>query len=194
MASSTANSTSPSSLPMPRDTSRACCRPAFRKPKWTRLATNTALGIRLGAGKPLVHGRDIPIGTVDADVTGVEIIRYTAPIVLIRVVDEAGKAVPGAKVAGIYESDAADQLRQPVAGLPTSVYFEKQPGGVFRSSQLLPDEKTKFVASAPGYADAHETLTLPEGATHDLTLVLKRSAAAPGDAATPVDPGSADGK
>jgi hypothetical protein len=41
---------------------------------------------------------------------------------------------------------------------------------------MLPEEKTKFIASAEGYDDAQETLSLPEGETHELTLVLKRSA------------------
>jgi hypothetical protein len=110
-------------------------------------------------------------------VTGIEIVRYTAPIVLLRVVDDDGKPIPKAKVAAIYESDDKNHLDHPVDGLPTSIFFEKQPGGIRRTSQMLPDEKTKFVASAEGYEEAHETLSLPEEETRELTLVLKRSTA-----------------
>jgi hypothetical protein len=136
---------------------------------------HSALRIRLGKDKPLVHGRDIKLGTLEADVTGIEIVRYTAPIVLVKPVDEEGKPIPKVKVGGIYEADAKDNLIHPVDGLPTSIFFEKQPEGIFRSSQMLPDEKTKFVASAEGYEDAHETLSLPEGETRELKMILKRS-------------------
>jgi peroxiredoxin/regulation of enolase protein 1 (concanavalin A-like superfamily) len=134
-----------------------------------------ALRIRLGKDKPLLHGRDIKLGTVEADITGVEIVKYTAPIVLLKVVDEDGKPIPKAKAAAIYESDDKDKLVRPVGSLPTSIFFEKQPGGILRTSQMLPDEKTKFVASAEGYEEAHETLSLPEEESRELTLVLKRS-------------------
>jgi beta-lactamase regulating signal transducer with metallopeptidase domain len=142
-----------------------------------QLMTNehSALRIRLGKDKPLLHGRDIKLGTLEADITGVEIIRYTAPIVLLKAVDEDGQPIPKVKVAAIYESDEKDKLVRPVDNLPTSIFFEKQPGGIFRTSQMLPDEKTKFVASAEGYQDAQETLSMPEGETRELKLVLKRA-------------------
>jgi hypothetical protein len=139
---------------------------------------HNALRVRLAKNGPLLHGRDLPLGPIDGDVTGVEIIRYTAPIVLLKVVDEAGHSIAGAKTAGVYQEDEGNdqKLVRPVGGLPTSVFFEKQPGGVFRTSQMLPEEKTKFIASADGYDDAQETLSLPEGETRELTLILKRSA------------------
>ena len=93
----------------------------------------------------------------------------------LKVVDEAGKQVPNVKVAGVYDADDKEKLVYPVAGMPTSIFFENQPGGILRSSQMLPDEKMKIVASAEGYDDAQETLSLPEGETRELTLVLKRS-------------------
>jgi beta-lactamase regulating signal transducer with metallopeptidase domain len=144
-----------------------------------QLMTNEhgALRIRLGKDKPLIHGREIKLGTLESDVTGIEIVRYTAPIVLLKVVDDDGKPIPKAKVAAIYESDDKNHLDHPVDGLPTSIFFEKQPGGILRTSQMLPDEKTRFVASAEGYEEAHETLSLPEEETRELTLVLKRSTA-----------------
>jgi hypothetical protein len=137
-----------------------------------------SLRVRLAKDGPLIHGRGIPLGIIDADIAGVQIVRYTAPIVLLKVVDEAGHPIAGAKTAGIYQEDEANdqKLVRPVGGIRTSIFFEKQPGGVFRTSQMLPEEKTKFIASAEGYDDAQETLSLPEGQTRELTLVLKRPA------------------
>ena len=142
-----------------------------------QLMTNehSALRIRLGKDKPLIHGRDIKLGTLESDITGIEIVRYTAPIVLVKPIDEDGKPVPKVKMGGIYETDDKDKLIHPVDGLPTNIFFEKQPEGIFRTSQMLPDERIKFEASAEGYEDAQETLSLPEGETRELKMVLKRS-------------------
>ncbi|MEX2140537.1 MAG: M56 family metallopeptidase [Pirellulales bacterium] len=134
-----------------------------------------AIRVRLGKDKPLVGGRDIQLGTIESDITDVEIIRYTAPIVQLKAVDEAGQPVDNIKVAGIYEGQHKGELRNPVGGIPTNIYFEKQPNGVFRTSQMLPDEEVRFVAKADGYEDAEETLSLPEGKTREVTLVLRRS-------------------
>jgi len=144
-----------------------------------------AILVRLGKDRPLVRGRDIQLGTIESDITGVEIIRYTAPIVQLKVVDEEGKPVANVKVAGIYEGQHKGQLSNPVGGLPTNIYFEKQPDGVFRTSQMLPDETTRFVAKAEGYDDAEETLSLPEAETRALTLVLRRSKASDDAKAAP---------
>jgi beta-lactamase regulating signal transducer with metallopeptidase domain len=136
-----------------------------------------AIRVRMGKEKPLIGGRDIPLGTIESDITDVEIIRYTAPIVQLKAVDEQGNAVQGAKFAGLYESEG-NRTFHPVGGMQTNMSFEKQPNGVVRTSQMLPDEKTKFVASAEGCQDAQETLTLAEGEQRELTLVLRRTAPA----------------
>jgi hypothetical protein len=134
-----------------------------------------AILVRLGKDKPLMRGRDLPLGTIESDITGVEIIRYKAPIVQIKAVDEAGKPVADVKMAGIYQGRYKGELSHPVGGLPTNIYFEKQTNGIFRTSQMLPDEKTQFVAAAVGYENAEETLSMPEGETRELTLVLRKT-------------------
>jgi uncharacterized GH25 family protein len=136
-----------------------------------------AIRVRLGKDKPLVNGRDIKLGTIESDITGIEIIRYVAPIVQLKAVDESGKPVSDVKVAGIYENQDKSSLGHPVNGLPTHIFFEKQPDGLFRTSQMLPDEAVKFVAKAEGYEDAEQTLSLPEGETRTVTLVLRRAKA-----------------
>jgi beta-lactamase regulating signal transducer with metallopeptidase domain len=132
-----------------------------------------ALRIRLGKGKPLVHGRQLPVGNIQHDLTGIEVIRYDAPIVLVKMVDASGKLVATAKVAAIYDKENNTGIMYFNAGKSSSMAFEKQPDGRYRTSQMLPDEKTRFVASADGYEDAKETLSMVEGKTRELTLVLK---------------------
>lgn len=144
------------------------------------LITNehSSLRFRIGKDQPLLrdpHSFHV-IGTIDHDVSDVEIVRYVAPIVTIKVVDEAGGKVPGAKVAGLYVGADDKSMISPVGGLPTNITFERQLEGRFRSSQMLPDEKTRFIARADGYTDAEQELTLAEGETKELTLVLKRAA------------------
>ncbi|MBI2826518.1 MAG: carboxypeptidase regulatory-like domain-containing protein [Planctomycetia bacterium] len=139
---------------------------------------HSSLRFRIGKDKPLEHGRNTLLGTIEDDVLDVEVIRYKAPIALLKPVDEEGRAVSGVKVAGIYEADNKDKLVQPVGGRQTSIHFEKQPDGRFRSEQWLPDEPTRFVVSAEGYEEAEETLSLPEGEQKELVLVMKKRAAA----------------
>jgi beta-lactamase regulating signal transducer with metallopeptidase domain len=134
-----------------------------------------AILVRLGKDRPLMRGRDLRLGTIESDITGVEIIRYKAPIVQIKAVDEAGKPVADVKMAGVYQGQFQGELSHPVGGLPTNIYFEKQSNGILRTSQMLPDEKTRFVAAADGYENAEETLSMPEGETRELTLVLRKT-------------------
>jgi beta-lactamase regulating signal transducer with metallopeptidase domain len=138
-----------------------------------------ALRIRLGKGKPLIHGRQLPVGNIQSDLTGIEVVHYNAPIVLVKMVDASGKLVPTAKVAAIYDKENNTGIMYINAGKSSSMAFEKQPDGRYRTSQMLPEEKTRFVAAADGYEDAEETLSMVEGKTRELTLVLKPKAGKP---------------
>jgi beta-lactamase regulating signal transducer with metallopeptidase domain len=145
-----------------------------------------ALHVRLKKDGPLHNPRDLRLGVVEDDVVGVEIVRYKAPIVQIAVVDEQGKQVKGAKVAGVYKNDY--ELMHPVDGSPTHIFFEHQADGRFRTSQMLPDLETTFTATAEGFKDSSETLSLPEGDTYELTLVIKKAGgSAGGDDTTVAD-------
>jgi protocatechuate 3,4-dioxygenase beta subunit len=135
-----------------------------------------ALRYRMGKGQPLTYGRDIKLGTLNEDVRGIEIVRYVAPIVLIKVRAADGKKLTGVKMAGIYKSGKSEKVF-PVGGVPTNVFFEKQEDGRFRTFSLLPDEDVTFTAHQPeGYRPASVTLRLPEGGTRDVELVLQPAA------------------
>ncbi len=136
---------------------------------------HSALQIRLEKNGPLVGGRDIDLGTLDADLMDIEIIRYKAPIVQLKPVDEDGNVITeGVKVSGVY-TRVKQKTMMPVDGLETNMFFENQGDGRHRSSQMLPDRETKFTVEADGYEPATKTLKLPEGKTEELALVLKKA-------------------
>jgi hypothetical protein len=134
-----------------------------------------SLQVRIKKDGPLLGPRDIDLGTIEDDVTGIEIIRYKAPIVQVAVVNEQGEKIPTAKVAGIYKNDY--ELMRPINGSPTHIFFEKQTDGRFRTSQMLPDTEVTFTAEAEGYETASDAVSLPEEAEKEITLVLKKKAA-----------------
>jgi beta-lactamase regulating signal transducer with metallopeptidase domain/protocatechuate 3,4-dioxygenase beta subunit len=143
-----------------------------------QLMTNEhgSLRFRRGPEKPLENREgDLDFGTLNDDVEGLEIIRYQAPIALVKPVDEAGQPVPGAKVTAAYSWGKQQYVLEGEARSDLS--FEKQKDGRFRSSQLLPDEEVTYTASAEGYESATDKLKLPEGETKDLVLTLKKTSA-----------------
>ena len=143
-----------------------------------QLSTNehSSLRYRLKKGESLKSERfNIDLGTLNDDYQGAEIVRYVAPIVLVSAFDEAGRIVENAKVSAAYPWG---QQRYILEGETRSdLTFERQPDGRRRSEQMLPDEEVTFTATAEGYESASEKLSLPEGETKDLKLVLKKKAA-----------------
>ena len=58
-------------------------------------------------------------------------------------------------------------------GVQSDVDFEKQEDGRFRSEQLQPDLEFNVTAEADGFKPASRKLTLAEGKTEEITLVLE---------------------
>ncbi len=145
-----------------------------------RLMTNehSSLRYRIKKGDPLKNERfDIHLGTLTDDLEGFEIIRYVAPVVLVKAVDENGQPIKPFKVAAAYPWG---QQRYILAGETRSdLTFEKQEDGRYHSEQMLPDEKVTFTALAEGYENASEVVNLPEGEQKELTLTLKKKIVAP---------------
>ncbi len=133
-----------------------------------------AVQVRLKKDGPLHSGSELKLGTIEDDITGIEIIRYRAPIVQLKPVDENGDIVTDCKVAGIY-SDGRDETMQPVGGMATNILFEHQEDGRHRTSQMIPNRKVIFTATAEGFAESSETVELPEGAEQEVVLVLKKA-------------------
>jgi hypothetical protein len=128
---------------------------------------------------PLTNKRQVDLGTVNEDVKGIEIVRYTAPILLINAVDKDHRQIKDFKAQVVYAPGKSP--KQPgsffVNGVQGDVFLEKQEDGRWRSQQLFPDEELTVTAQAPGYAPKSERLKLPEGTTKELELVLEKKGA-----------------
>jgi hypothetical protein len=133
-----------------------------------------ALRHRLSKDQPLQNSRRVELGTLDHDVKGIEIIRYEAPIVIVNVVGEDGRKPKGARITAAYPAGKAQHQGKMImkGGAESDVSFEEQEDGRFRSEQLFPDEPATFKAEAEGFEPKSETVTLPEGATKDITFTL----------------------
>jgi beta-lactamase regulating signal transducer with metallopeptidase domain len=144
------------------------------------LSTNehSSLRYRLKKGDPLKSERDnIKLGTLTDDVEGFEIIRYVAPVVLVKGVDEEGQPLKAYKVAAAYPWGEQRYIFE--GEVRSDLSFEKQEDGRYRSEQMLPDEEVTFTAMAEGYENASEKLKVPEGEKQELTLTLKKKPAEP---------------
>ena len=124
----------------------------------------------------LSANRDFNIGTLEEDYDGFEVVRYTAPIIQIKVVDENGEPIDDAKVGAIYPDSDAEVFNL-TNGLKSGVFFEKQKDGYHRSSTLCPNIKFEYFAESDGYTQTSQTLTMQEGETKKVTLTLKKEAA-----------------
>jgi hypothetical protein len=135
-----------------------------------------AIRWRKAKGEPLSRSRMIMLGTLDHDVTGIEIVHYNAPIVVVKAETKDKKLVPGLKVSAHYLQPEKEQRGGKLilaGGVQSDVNFEKQEDGRFRSEQLQPDLEVDVVAEADGFKPASRKVTLPEGKTEDITLVLE---------------------
>ncbi len=61
-----------------------------------------AIRWRKAKGEPLSRGRTIMLDTLDHDVKGIEIVHYTAPIVIVKGATKDDKPVTGLKVSANY--------------------------------------------------------------------------------------------
>jgi beta-lactamase regulating signal transducer with metallopeptidase domain len=130
-------------------------------------------------GKPLSNQRQVDLGTLTDDVRGIEIIRYVAPIVIVKIKAADGGTLIKPGMVGLYDSKPG-----PAGGrfilknnLHSDVSFEEQEDGRFRSEQLFPDQETMFQAQAEGYKPGLVTLRLPEGETKEIEIVLEKDTA-----------------
>ena len=137
---------------------------------------NSALQFRTAKGAPLQRGRNIWLGTLDHDVTGIEIVRYEAPIILIAATTKDGRPATGFRTSVDYTE--VDRPRDDgkfilKGGIRSDVFLDEQKDGRYRTSQLVPDREVAVTVEADGYRPASRKVTLPEGKTEELTLVME---------------------
>jgi hypothetical protein len=142
------------------------------------LSTNehSCLQFRIAKDAPLTHSRTIRLGTLDHDIKGIEIIRYEAPIILVKATTREGQPVKDARVSVDYTAPDRNQDGKYIlkGGMHSDVSLEELGEGRFRTSQLAPDRAVTVTARAEGYAAKSATITLPEGATREVVLILDK--------------------
>ena len=137
---------------------------------------HSALRWRLRPDEPLQHGREAKLGKLEEDFTTLEIVRYIAPILLVKAVDEVGNQVQDFTLDSSYKPNGETAgVRFTNGG---AVNFESQPDGRKRSSQLVPDEELTVTIEKDGFTSEPQTVSLKEGETRELVCILKPDAQA----------------
>ena len=109
--------------------------------------------------------------TIEEDITDIKLIRYVAPILQVKVVDEQGDDVQDARVMAMYtEQREADNM---MYERPFTSYFEKQENAVHRSSSLCPGFEFEVYAVKDGFESERTTMTMEEDTNDQITLTLK---------------------
>ena len=127
----------------------------------------SSVRFRKSADAPLQAGQELELGTLTGDLTDIRVIRYVAPVLLVKAADRAGKPIASAELSARYD-DASLNFRS------FDLDFEKQKDGRYRSSSLLPDEKFTVTVTADGCLPQSRSVSLAEGTTSELDLVLER--------------------
>jgi beta-lactamase regulating signal transducer with metallopeptidase domain len=110
---------------------------------------------------------EIKLNKIDADLAGIEVIHYKAPIVMVKAVDAQGHVIPGFKATGTYVTPP------PKDGQPRK-RFRKQPDGRWRSISLLPDMDLTVGVKAPGWKPDSRTIKLREGEVREVVFSMTR--------------------
>jgi beta-lactamase regulating signal transducer with metallopeptidase domain len=136
---------------------------------------HSALLFRTSKDAPLEHGRQIRLGTLDHDAKGIELVRYEAPVILIRATTKDGKSVRDFRPSLEYVEQAENPDGKFIlnGGFRSDVNLEEQADGRYRTSQLAPDREVIVIVRAHGFAEASRNVKLAEGKIEEITLVLE---------------------
>lgn len=139
------------------------------------LITNehSALKWRMARDMPLQRGRDVRLGTVEDDIYGFEVVRYTAPILMVKAVDEKGRIVADVTPIVTYTRETNESEEMIMYTTGSQVGFEAQGDGRHRSSQLLPDEPIEVTVTKDGYETTPQKMSLEEGQEREIQFILK---------------------
>ena len=142
------------------------------------LSTNehSALRWRIKPDEPLQYGRRIELGTLEEDFTTLEVVRYTAPLLLLKAVDENGEQLSDFKPNSKYKTRPNAERRGTfISGALGDIGFESQPDGRWRSSQMLPDEEVTITLEKEGYVSEPQVVSMREKEERELVFVMKKA-------------------
>ncbi len=106
------------------------------------LTTNEHIVLRHRMSKdaPLSRADILRLGTLDRDIKGIEIVRYVAPIVVVKVATKDGAKPADLAVSADYSEKKGRRRKASAQGRGASdCGFEQQEDGRFRSDGLYPD-------------------------------------------------------
>ncbi|TWT74609.1 Regulatory protein BlaR1 [Posidoniimonas polymericola] len=137
-----------------------------------RFMTNEhgALRVRTKQGGPLSGNPELKFDRLTEDIGPIEVVKYTAPILLVRARDPEGGDLEGLQCEIHYSNEAAGTASTYTRG--HDVHMEIQGDGAWRTSQLLPDEPFGLSVTAPGYGVVKKQYELKEGETKEVEIVL----------------------
>jgi hypothetical protein len=132
---------------------------------------------RRGKDGTLNTSRRLDLGTVNDDVKDIELIRYEAPIVVVKVTTKDGSKPKNVAVSAEYAEGKQPYQGRLILknGIRSDVSFEEQEDGRFRSMQMLPDEEVTLLAHADGYESAPMKLRFAEGEKRDIEIALEKA-------------------
>lgn len=135
---------------------------------------HSSLQWRMSPDGPLKSARRIELGTVEDDITGIQIVRYTAPLLFVKIVDESGKLIKDAKPKALFEEGKSPKSpgSRFINGVQGDVSFEQQADGRWRSSSLLPDHKLTVSAQQEGLVTKEQVVSLKEASEKELVFVM----------------------
>ncbi len=141
-----------------------------------RTNEHSALRWRMKPDDPLNYGNQITLGTLKHDFTTLEVIRYTAPLLMLKALDENGVQLRDFKPNSKYTTRPnAERDGWFISGALGDIGFESQSDGRWRSSQMLPNEEVAITLEKEGYTCEPQVVTMNEGEEHELVFVLKKA-------------------
>ena len=146
------------------------------------LSTTEHCSLRVRMAKDQSLGNpfhEIDLATLERDIRGIEVVRYNAPILLVKAVRESGRRSRDSRCISNMRGNRREShgnrfLRDD--GKPAGdVTFARQHDGYLRSEGLLPDEEFTLTIEAQGHKPISEKFRLSEGAVKELMMRLKKS-------------------
>jgi hypothetical protein len=139
------------------------------------VGVQSAIQVRTSSDAPLQSPQNVRLGTLDHDVKGIEIIRYEAPILIIKATGTDGRPVKGFKASLWYTEGGRERTGgfRLKSGVSSEVNLYEHPGGGYRTVSLVPEREVKVTVQAEGFKSASRTLKLSEGKTEEVTLVME---------------------
>ena len=141
----------------------------------------SSLRWRRGADGPLQSATkneinpEIPLGTIADDIKDLFVVRYEAPVLVIRGVDADGKPVDAFRPAVRYPGDEPTTRSFTwIDGIQGDVSFDRQDDRSWRTSQLLPDVELRVSGSAEGYTATQQVMTMKEKETRGIAIQLRK--------------------